>query len=232
MRFSIVSVYDLTQAVFKLEVSDTSAQLKLSGNGALDLQPLVLDANTMIFPVAREQSLSSSAGAVPEEGGTVITGSLTGAGATGKLRTEPVPFTVDEAEAEQDAVQTRVCKGPAQQRNRSSSTMRRTSPYVIGACLASRGKRQTGRARITHSSTAVPMCQLDCFFLNLLRCPSDRVPPSCSAVTRAEQPTLSSRSRRSWPACTGCSCSGDQEREKRRDVAGDNAALLMLIAWG
>ena len=99
--------------------NDTSAQLKLPRNGALDLQPLVHDANTMIFPVACEQSSSSSAGELPEEGGTVITGSRAGAGATRKLRTEPDPFTVDEAEAEQDAVQTRVRKGPAQQRNRS-----------------------------------------------------------------------------------------------------------------
>ena len=111
-----------------LEVNDMTAQLKLPGSGALNLdliggtlwldlwdpRPFVHDANTMICPVAYGQSSSSSAGAVPKEGGMVITSSRAGAVATGKLRAEPIPLTVDEAEAEQDAVQTRVRKGPAQ----------------------------------------------------------------------------------------------------------------------
>ena len=44
----------------------------------------------------------------------VITDSRAGAGVTGKLRTEPIPLTMDEAEVKQDAVQNRVRKGPAQ----------------------------------------------------------------------------------------------------------------------
>ena len=36
VRFPIVSVYPLTQAGCRLEVNDTTAQLKLPGSGALD----------------------------------------------------------------------------------------------------------------------------------------------------------------------------------------------------
>ena len=70
-----------------------TAQLKLSGGGALDLdliggslwlehwdpRPFVHDANMMICRVAYGQSSGSSAGTVPEEGGMVITGSRAGA---------------------------------------------------------------------------------------------------------------------------------------------------------
>ena len=43
-----------------------------------------------------------------EEGGMVTTGT----GDTGRLRIDPKPLVVDEIEAEQDAVQNRVRKGP------------------------------------------------------------------------------------------------------------------------
>ena len=123
-----MSFYRLTQPGCKLEVNDSTAQLTLPEKGTLDPaliggtlwfelwdpRPIVHGANTFICLVAHGQSSSSSAGAVPEECGVVITGSREGAGATGKLRTEPITLTVDEAEAEQDWVQTRVRKGPAQ----------------------------------------------------------------------------------------------------------------------
>ena len=125
-----------------------TAQLKRPGSGALDLDligwdpgPFIHDATTMICPVSHGQSSSSSAGAVPEEGGLVITGSRAGAGATAKLRTEPVPLTVGGAEAEQDAVQTRVRKGPAQPTQ--EPIMKRNATRLPSACWTSRGKRQT-----------------------------------------------------------------------------------------
>ena len=52
---------------------------------------------------------------MPEAGGMVIAGSRAGAGTTGELRTEPSSLTVGETEAEQDAVQSLVRKGPAAQ---------------------------------------------------------------------------------------------------------------------
>ena len=49
---------------------------------------------------------------VSEEGGMVITGSRTGTGETGRLRVDPKPLALDEIEAEQDAIQIHVRKGP------------------------------------------------------------------------------------------------------------------------
>ena len=103
----------------------------------------------MICPVAYGQSSSSSAGALSEEGGMVITGSRGGAGATGKLRTEPVPSTMVEAEAEQAAVQTRVRQGPAQPTE--EQTMMHSATYLLFRdwcvpCIAGEGARLAARA--------------------------------------------------------------------------------------
>ena len=69
----------------------------------------------------------------------VITGSHSGTGETGRLRIDPKPLVVVEIEVEQDAVQIRVRKG---------LVLPRKAP-------------DWPHSRITHSSTAVPMCQLD-----------------------------------------------------------------------
>ena len=181
--FPIVSVYRLTQAGFKLEVNDMTAQLNLPRSNALDLdligrtlwlelwdpRPFVHHGNKMIFPVGCGQSSSSSSGAAPVEGGMVITGSRAGAGTTGKLRTEPIPWTVDEAEVEQDAVQTRVRKGPAQPTEEQIMEHNATHLPFRDWCVPFIEGRAPlwPHSRITQSSAAVPMCQLNDFFLNI-----------------------------------------------------------------
>ena len=129
VRFPNVSVYRLTQTGFKLEVNDMTAQLKLPGSGALDLDliggtpwlgPWTVRSrrkHEKTAPFLTDNRQARVREWFPEEGGEwgmVITGSWAGAGTAGKLRREPIPWTVDEAVAEQDAVQTRV-----PQRNRS-----------------------------------------------------------------------------------------------------------------
>ena len=153
-----------------------TAQLKLPGSGALDLdltgathrlelmdpRPFVHDTNT-ICPVAYGHSSSSSSGAAPAEGGIVLTGSRAGAGTTSKVRSEPVTLTVDEAEVEQDAAQTRVRKGPAQPTE--EQIMKHNATHLpfrdwCAPCIAGKAS-DWPRSRITHSPTAIPMCQLD-----------------------------------------------------------------------
>ena len=110
------------------EESDATAQLSLPEKGTLDLdliggrlwlelwdsRPFVRDANTLICPVTHGNSSGSRLETVCEEGGMMITGSRTGTGETGRLRIDPKPLVVDEVEAEQEAVQIRVRKGPVQ----------------------------------------------------------------------------------------------------------------------
>ena len=62
-----------------------------------------------------------------------------GAGTTGKLRIEPKTPTVDEAEDEQDAAQTRVRKGPAQPTEEQIIMHTATHLPFRDWCLASRG---------------------------------------------------------------------------------------------
>ena len=101
----------------------------------------------------------SSAGAVPEEGGMVITGSRVGAGAS-KLRTESIPMTVDEAEAAQDAVQTRVRKGLARPTEEQIMKHSATPPPLLPPlpfrdwcvpCIAGKASDWL-HSQITHSS--------------------------------------------------------------------------------
>ena len=82
----------------------------------------------------------------------VTTGSRTGTNETGRLRIDPNPLLADEIEAEQDAVQIRVRKGPMLQTADQvmKNTMRRTSHSVIGVCLVSQGNHQTGHIRESH----------------------------------------------------------------------------------
>ena len=102
------------------------AQLRLPDKGTLDMdliggtlclelwdpRPFVRGANTLICPVSHGSSSGSRMETVSEEGGLVITSSRTGKGESGKLRIDPTPLVVDEIEAERDAVQIRVRKGP------------------------------------------------------------------------------------------------------------------------
>ena len=110
-------------------------------------------------------------------------------------------------------------------------------------------------SRITHSSTVVPMCQLEYFFLNRLRDTDiltvsnflhrplgaslvqccDRRPsnPRCASshdihgFLGTQKDLFTNR----WGSCLGCSGASDQGREKRRDAVGSNAALLEPTAW-
>ena len=80
-------------------------------------------------------------------------------------------LAANEAEAEQEAVQIRVRKTPMQPTE--EQIMKHNAMHLpfrdwCVPCIAGKAP-DWPHSRSTHSSTAVPMCQLDCFFLNCRR---------------------------------------------------------------
>ena len=112
-NFQVCSVRFPIVSRCQLEANDATAQLRLPEKGTLDLDliggTLWLELwNTLVCPVAYGNSSGIRGKWM------VITGSRTGTGETGRLRLDPNPLAVDEVEAEQEAVQIRVHKGPTQ----------------------------------------------------------------------------------------------------------------------
>ena len=121
-----------------------SGTAETRGKGTLDLDLIggtlwlelwaprrfVHGANTLICSVCHGNSSGSNLEAVSEEGGLVITGSRTGTGETGRLRVDHKPLVVNEIEAEQDAVQIRVHKGPPAAHCRSSHETQCDAPPI------------------------------------------------------------------------------------------------------
>ena len=98
----------------------------------------------------------------------VITSSRSGTVETGRLCIDHKPLVADEIEAEQDAVQIRLRKGHVLPT--ADQVMKHNATYLPFRdwCVACTAGKATDwpHWRNTHSSTALPMCQLDCFLLN------------------------------------------------------------------
>ena len=133
-----------------------------------DPRPLIHGANTLICLVSHGNSSASRLETVSEEGGMVITSSRTGTGEAGRLRIDPKPLVVVEIQSEQDAVQICVRKGrvlpTADQLMKHNATHLPFRDWCV-PCIEGKAP-DWPHSQITHSSTAVPMCQLDYFFLN------------------------------------------------------------------
>ena len=98
-------------------------------------------------------------------------------------------------------MQIRVRKGPVQPTAEQVMKHNATHLPFRDWCVPCIAEKAPGlpHSRITCSSTAVPMCQMDYFFLNR-RGDTDilTVLNLCSVVTKAQQTTLCNRLRHSW----------------------------------
>ena len=271
VQCSIPECVCLAQAGCKLEVNDSMAQLRLPEQGTLDLdliggtpwlelwdpRSFVHGANTLIFPVSHGNSSGSLLETVSGEGGLVITGSRAGTGETGSLAfRSPNRCLWMTSKLSRMRSKTRVRKErvlPTADHVTKHNATHLPFRDCCVLCIVVKAP-DWPHSRIIHSSTAVPMCQLDSFFLNrrgdtdiltalnFLHCPSGGslvqccdglAKPHCASnydthgFPGFQEDLFANR----WRTCLGgASSTSNQDCSKRRDTAGNNATILEFFA--